>query len=195
MPRAERPTEPAPSDRERWDARYRGELGQRRDPPDPFVLEALELVGPARGRAALDLAAGSGRHALHLARAGWRVEAWDVSPVALGILAERARAAGLAIVRREIDLLAPGTLPAVRFDLVLAIDFLDRPTWARLGELVQPGGFALLRTFTTDWPGEKPPAVYRLRVAELAGGLPGFETLLAREAGGRAGLLGRLRAG
>ncbi len=184
------------TDRERWDERYRGELGRRSEPVDPFVIQALEharalrLASGARPEA-VDLAAGTGRHALGLARAGFRVEAWDVSPVALGILAERAKEAGLAVARREVDLVDPGLPLEPRFDLAVSVDFLDRPFWGRLRELVRPGGFVIVRTFTRDWPGAKPPPVYRLEPGEIAGGLAGFETHLVREDGGRAGLLGR----
>ncbi len=177
-------------DRERWDAKYTGELGRREEGPDPFVVEALSRV-PTRGHA-LDLAAGTGRHALYLARSGFEVSAWDVSPVGLGILKERARAANLEVETQAVDLLrrpAPGL--GEPFDLVVCVLFLDRTLLAGLSRLVRVGGHLIFATVTTDYPGDRPPARFRLAPGELAGGIPGFEVVHEREHGGRAGILGR----
>ena len=65
-------------DRERWNARYLEEA--ETPPPSPFLL-ALDGVLPRRGRA-LDVAGGSGRNALWLARRGLDVTLADVSDVA-----------------------------------------------------------------------------------------------------------------
>lgn len=177
-------------DRERWDAKYRGKLGQRESAPDEFVLSALDELGPGAGRRALDLAAGSGRHALELARRGWRTSAWDVSAVGLGRLQERARAAGLSVELKCLDVL-PLRSVGEPFELILCTDFLDRELWQSLGQWLLPGGHAVLATFSLDWSGERPPERFRLRPGELARGLPGLETLRTHELGGRAGMLAR----
>jgi len=176
-------------DRARWDEKYRGRLGRERKPPDPFVLACLDELGEARGRDALDLAAGAGRHALELARRGFRVQAWDVSPVGLELLGRAATEAGLVVERRTVDLIAARLELAPELDLVCIVDFLDRPLWSRLHELVRPGGHVIARTFTLDWPGSKPPAAYRLELGELESGLEGLETVRYEEGGGRAGVL------
>lgn len=185
----------ATDERERWDAKHRQRAGEDPGEADPFVTEALDgwelgRWGPARapGRA-LDLACGLGRHALAAARRGWRVSAWDVSPVALGMLA--ARAAGLAIETREVDLGAP--VPAEArgaFDLLLCVNYLDRDLWTRLGDLLGPGGWLVIATFTLDHPAPRPGPHHRLRPGELARGLPGWVTLRHVEAAGRAGWVG-----
>jgi len=179
-----------PSDEARWDAKYAGRLGRRWADPDAFVLQALAFLGVGAGRRALDLASGSGRHAIELARRGWKTSAWDVSGVGLGLLVERARQAGLGLQTRRLDLLGMDS-PQEHFELVLSCDFLDRPLWRRLARWVRPGGHVLLVTFTQDWPGDKPPAAYRLQRGELADGLPGFSTELLFERSGRAGILAR----
>ena len=177
------------NDRERWDTRYRGEHGKTREPPLELVLRALERVQAQPGTA-LDLAAGTGRHALELARRGWSCEAWDVSPVGLSILAERAAEEGLSIRTRAVDLSRPLHVEH-SFDLVCVVHFLERDLFAKLCDLVSPGGHAIVATFTTDYPGDKPSPLHRLAPGELARGLPGLETLFTQESGGRAGLLGR----
>jgi SAM-dependent methyltransferase len=196
-------------DRERWDRKYRGELGRERAEPDPFVLSALERLAalgvPAPGAdRALDLASGTGRHALELARRGWRVWAWDVSPVGLEILASRSREAQEAathasgstsaatIETHAVDVLAnPRPDRGEPFDLVVSVLFLDRDLFGRLSELVVPGGHLVFATVTVDHSGDKPPARFRLESGELTRGVPGFETVHAAEARGRAGILAR----
>lgn len=184
------------SDRERWDAKHAaaGTGADGPDRPEAFVLRALALVPFSRGARALDLAAGRGRHALELARRGYEVAAWDVSPVGLAILAERAAETGLEIETRVLDLLTESLPEDMEFDLVLVANFLDRPLYRRLSGLVRPGGHLVLTTFTTDRAGKTPSARHCLAPGELARGLEGFETLLAEEVGGRAGMLGRRRA-
>ncbi len=200
-------TDRTTNDRDRWDEKYRGAFGRKVTVADPFVCAALPrieaaLAGLGSPRA-LDLACGTGRHALLLAERGFRTSGWDVSPVALELLGERARRAGVRIETQVVDLLAPlkkrgqpGEWPdAWPFELVTIVDFLDRGLWARLGELVRPGGHLLAVTFTVDQRGAKPPLKYRLRRGELADGVPGFETLEVRESDGRAGLWARREAG
>jgi SAM-dependent methyltransferase len=178
-------------DRERWDAKHAAGSHAERA-LDPFFEAALVRLANLAPGTALDLAAGSGRHALELARRGWRVSAWDVSPVGLARLAEAAAAARLAIETRAVDLTA-GPLPAGCFDLVVVVDFLDRPLFARLRELVPVGGHAIVCTYTVDRPGEHPALAYCLERGELARGLPGFAPLHHEESGGRAGLIAARR--
>ena len=89
------------NDRERWDAKYAGAFGDKRTEPNEYVVEWAASLGE-RGRA-LDLAAGTGRHALHLAQTGWETSAWDVSPVGLEILEARALELGVEVKTRAVD--------------------------------------------------------------------------------------------
>jgi hypothetical protein len=84
-------------------------------------------------------------------------------------------------------------LPTGSFDLVVAVDFLDRQLFDHLRELVPLGGHLIVCTYTVDRPGEHPARAYCLERGELARGLPGFAPLYHEEAGGRAGLLAARR--
>lgn len=195
------------SDRERWDSKYEGPLGQRENPPDPFVVHALGLIDEPGGSdshsaspsgeqppAALDLASGTGRHALFLAERGWRVQAWDVSPVGLGVLEKRAAARGRVVVAHSLDLLKEPFPEQAGFQLLVAVDFFDRGLFERLPELVQPGGHMIFRTFTREWPGPKPPDRFRLEVGELEKLMQAdsrWNVRDLRESGGRAGVLAK----
>lgn len=180
------------SDQERWDKKYRHQDPHKKTEVDPFVTSTLDHLGPGAGRSALDLAAGAGRHSLELARRGWATTAWDVSGVGLALLEERAQQERLPMRTERVDVLNDPPGPR-SFDLLLCTDFLDRELWQKLGAWIRPGGHALLITFNMDWPGPKPSSHFRLNPGELAGGLPGFETVLHREQGGRSGILARRR--
>jgi ubiquinone/menaquinone biosynthesis C-methylase UbiE len=79
-------------DAEAWDQRYASSTSTGPTGPDSVV--AAELADLAAGHA-IDLASGSGRHAIWLAAQGWRVTAVDFSAVALGQAARVARRAGV----------------------------------------------------------------------------------------------------
>ena len=50
--------------------------------PRPLFLEAIELLGPKRGRLAIDLGFGDGTESRYLLDRGWRVVAVDAEPTA-----------------------------------------------------------------------------------------------------------------
>ena len=180
------------TDRERWDAKYEAARDRPLDPPDDFVVHALdrlELDGVPLGTA-VDVAAGRGRHALELARRGWRATAWDVSPVGLAALERAADDSGRAVTTRAIDLLGTDLPAGESFDLVVIVNFLDRPLLDRLDQLVRPAGHALVTTFTTERPGTRPPLDFCLEPGELERRF-GSAVVLSREQDGRAGVLVR----
>jgi SAM-dependent methyltransferase len=177
-------------DRERWDAKHAAADESR--PPDPFFLRALGGLANLAPGTAIDLAAGSGRQALELARRGWRTLAVDVSPVGLARLVQRAGREGLRLETREQDL-ETDPLPRGPFDLAVVVDYLDRALLARLHEIVPVGGHLIACTYTVDREGRHPSLAHCLERGELARGIPGFAPLLHEEAGGRAGLLAARR--
>ena len=71
-----------------WDARYRELACEWPEEPCEMVVETAGLIAARRintpgGARALDLACGTGRNALYLAKAGWSVTAVDFSRVAV----------------------------------------------------------------------------------------------------------------
>lgn len=177
----------AEGDAERWDRKHAS--GHDAKAPDPRLLAALdrpELRALSGGRA-LDVACGTGRHALALARAGFEVLAVDVSAVALERLDAAAAAAaataaeGLRVRTERRDLEAEG-LPPGRFELVVVVDYLERSLFPELREAVAPVGCVFHETFS--WRHSEATGFRRafcLEPGELLGAFEGFEVLAHEE--------------
>lgn len=170
----------ADAQRRKWDARWRAASGDR---SPPRVLTDWEHLLPARGEA-LDLACGLGAGALHLARRGLRVTAWDLSTVAVERLRAAAATEGLAVRAEARDVVASPPPPAA-FDVVLVARFLERALAPALAAALRPGGLLLYQTFLrerVDATGP-PDDRYRLGRNELLRLFPDLVVRAYREEG------------
>ena len=146
------------ADRSRWDERYRQGAYASRQHPSAFLADCIEQL-PHRGRA-LDLACGTGRNAIFLARRGLTVDAVDISSAAL----ERGRAAAgdLPIRWLECDL-DGGFHSDLRYDAIVNIRYVDMPLLRSLLPILAPGGTLvveqhLVHETPVDVVGPKNPA-------------------------------------
>ena len=130
----------------KWDARYRN--SGSRSAQAATVLRDNEHLLPARGEA-LDLACGLGGNAMLLARAGLQVTAWDLSPVAIAALTQRAAQEGLAMAAEVRDVQAEPP-PAAAFDVIVVSYFLQRELAPVLCAALRPGGVLYYQTFVRD---------------------------------------------
>ncbi len=166
------------SDGELWNARYaaREAAGE----PSAFVA-ALDGLLPRSGRA-LDVAGGTGRNALWLARRGLEVTLADVSDVALGIAARAARKEGLPLTTLEIDLDA-APLPVGPWDVVLCTYFLHRPLYRALPEALAPGGWLALAHATRKnlERNPRPGPAHLLEDGEIGSLFPGLRIVRCEE--------------
>jgi len=123
-------------DREKWDSKYRN--------ADPYGTEPSRLLVdqqhwlPTTGRA-LDLAGGSGRHALWLAHRGLDVTLTDISSQGLQIARQRAEVSGLQIKCVEIDL-EENRFPTGPWDVVVSCLYLHRPLFPSIRDQLATGG-------------------------------------------------------
>src|SRR5579883_2903251 len=184
------------ADRLRWDARYREE-GIRRREPSPFLVEADALL-PGSGRA-FDLAGGTGRNALWLARRGLDVTLVDISEVALVLARDQARASNVPLRTLPIDLEAE-PFPQGPWDLIVSFDFLWRPIVSAVpGALAEGGLFVMAHPTRSNLSRHaRPGEPYLLEDGELPRLVHGLEILRYDEgwtAEGRheARLIGRRR--
>ena len=152
-----------------WDERHRGKAA---GDAEPFLVEVLTRI--PRG-IVLDIAAGRGRNALPLARAGNSVVAVDYSVEAMRLLAATAREARLAIwpIVANLDSFH---LKDESFDAIVNINFLDRALFPNFVRALRPGGVLIADTFLVDQAAIGHPRDPRFLLAHgelrtLAGGL------------------------
>jgi SAM-dependent methyltransferase len=117
--------------------------------PSPFIVEWIERIARERGGApvALDVAMGRGRHAIALARAGFRTFGVDLRVDAVREAMAAAAREGAAIHGWCADL-TRYPLPRGRFDLVIVSRYLQRDLFPDLEAALSPGGVIAYETFT-----------------------------------------------
>jgi len=170
------------ADRVKWDTHYRGRDCAALAEPSPVLAEWLGCIEVnSSPPLAADVACGTGRHALYLARHGWRVEAMDISPVALARLAAMAAAEGLPITCLERDFEpsspdAAAALPSARYDLAVMMRYTNLPLVAKLAGAIRPGGYLIAEAYlkTAAAPGGPRNPAYRVAPGE-------FEAAVARD--------------
>ena len=153
-------------ERDRWDHRYASGDDVPRSGPAPFLLDWLDRIPVGL---ALDVATGTGRHALALAAADYEVDAVDVSTVALDRARGEAQRRGLAVrwVAADLD---HDPLPGDGYDLITVLRYRNPTLWPRLASALAPDGWILvehhLRTARPDAVGPGDDA-FRLAAGEL----------------------------
>ncbi len=163
-----------------------GEVIGRLWHPTPWLETGVAALEPGR---ALDLACGTGRDAVFLAAAGWRVTAVDVLPDAIerGRDLERRYAPGAVPIQwRVADLERAFQPDGGPFDLVCCCRYFRRELVRAAAEWLRPGGSVLLECFTREHqqrfgrpagaervplPGELPALLAPLEVVAYAEGL------------------------
>lgn len=117
--------------------------------PSSWLIENADLL-PRSGRA-LDVACGSGRHALLLAAVGLNVRAVDRDAGKIESLGTLAGRLGLEVEAAAVDL-ETGDVDLGRklYDLILVVHYLHRPLFPAIVSALRPGGLLLYETFTVD---------------------------------------------
>lgn len=170
------------ADREKWDERYAAGEYFARTWATPLIERWLPRLPGPEGKRALDVACGAGRNALFLAEAGYRVDAMDISTVAI----ERARASaaerGVEVEWIVADL-EDARIPEDAYDLIVVVRYLHRPLCARLTAALREGGYLLYEQHVVS---ERPVggprgAAFRLQPNELLALFPDLRVLEYRE--------------
>jgi SAM-dependent methyltransferase len=107
--------------------------------PSDWVRRWAALLRP--GASVLDLACGSGRHLSWLAAQGFRMTGVDRDAAALQALAGRAE---LIVADLESG---PWPLAGRKFDGVVVTNYLWRPLWPHILDLLAEGGVLIYETF------------------------------------------------
>lgn len=109
--------------------------------PSPWVVKHAPLIAP--GGRVLDLACGSGRHAVWLARQGFQVEAVDRDVAALSAMAGVAQ---IHVLAADLEA-GPWPYPNQGFDSIVVSRHLHRPLLPQLATALAPGGVLIYETF------------------------------------------------
>jgi len=134
-------------DKERWDKKY-----QNKDGPTKPIKIVKEYASLAKGKNALDIASGMGRHSKYLQRLGFEVDALDISSVAINELKNIP-----GIHAKEVDF-DTFTLPVNRYELIVCTYFLNRALFPQMIDALKAGGIILLETFLHDEKNEREPS-------------------------------------
>lgn len=132
----------------------------------------------------LDLAAGSGRHAIAAAELGADVTAVDKDAARIEMGRQAAKARSLTLTWLQWDL--TGSPPPLgTFDILLLFNYLDRQRMTELTGFLRPGGLFIMETFLEDqkqfeWGPTSDE--HLLRRGELLTLLPAFDIIHGREA-------------
>lgn len=126
----------AQEDKERWDEKY-----QNNPMPDEPIKLISDYASLATGRQALDIACGMGRHSKYLASQGFKVDALDISSVAIEQLQD---IPGVNATEVDFDTYV---LPKGKYDLIVCTYFLERRLFPQMMDALKPNGIILLETF------------------------------------------------
>jgi SAM-dependent methyltransferase len=132
----------------------------------------------------LDLACGSGRHAIWLAEQGFRVLAVDRDAGAIKALRDEASRRGLAIASEVVDLETGQPFPEPdSFDLIVVVHYLHRPLFPSIVGALRRGGVLIYETFTRAQAARGKPTnpAFLLEPGELQRLVQPLEILASRE--------------
>ena len=159
--------------------------------PHALLIEALSFFRDSRFAIrhshpprALDLASGTGRDAVHLALAGFDVDALDILPDALVRCADLAARHGASVRTICRDVEAHPDLGAAVYDLICVFNYLHRPLLPRLAAAIRPGGWVVYETFLVGQRerfGKPKSDAYLLQPGELRAAFDGWEAAVYRE--------------
>lgn len=154
--------------------------------PRPLLLEALEVVGPAHGRRALDLGSGDGRDTIELLARGWSVLAIDPQPAATERVRRLVPEQDAPRLETAQVAFAGMTLPAA--DLAFASFSLpfthpaDFPSvWATVAASLEPDGWFVGTLFGEQDTYAARPDMTCHRAEEVDALLDGWDVRILRE--------------
>ncbi len=123
------------ADRKRWNKKFAEGIYITK--PSGSVIEFSTL---AKGKKALDIAAGMGRNSEYLVSQGFDVDALELSDVAVKKLKS---IKGVKVFQVDLD---EYTLPQNKYDLIICINYLSRKLFPQIINALKPGGVLIYET-------------------------------------------------
>lgn len=185
----------AQEDQKHWDEKRA--VGHGEDSPSSFLEEVFRSKSwPIQPGKAFDVATGKGRNAVFLAEHGFKVDAMDISAVALEEARKTAQARKLNINFIVADL-DHAELPEAAYELIVNFNFLERGLIPKIKVALKPGGHIVFETFLIDQKelGHPQNPAYLLGHNELLDLFRDFRVLYYREGKMIEGVKESYRAG
>jgi len=141
------------ADKQKWNEKFtkKSELLKPRE----ASAHVQKYVTLARGRKALDLACGAGRHALYLESVGFEVDALDISEVAIDALKEIVDTNFLTSLHVRVFDLDEFKPDKADYDVIIMSNYLDRELIYRASRTLQVEGIFIIETYMDDSANEK----------------------------------------
>lgn len=135
-------------DKVRWNKKYENQLMV-----PSHVLSVVEEFSPmAIGKRAVDIACGMGRHSKFLAKNGFKVDALDISDVAIESLKDEAN------IHPQIVDFDVYQLEENAYDLVVCTYFLERKLFPQIQKALKEEGIFIFETFMHHEKNTKVPS-------------------------------------
>ncbi len=141
-------------DKEKWDAKYlkKSQLLRPREPSKNLK----DCIIHTKGTKALDLACGSGRNSIFMAKHGFDVDALDIAHVAIKALKAEAQAKNLTskINAQQVDLDIYKIKENI-YDIIVMTNFLDRAVLKSTKNALKKDGLLFVETYMISDKNEK----------------------------------------
>lgn len=148
--------------------------------PAEFLVQNIGLLPVGR---ALDIAMGTGRNAVYLARMGFSVEGVDMSSEAIDAALESAAKAGVTIRVQVADLESEYHIEKAAYNVIICFSYLQRSLIPHIKEGLLKGGMVVYETYIIDQArlGKPKNLDYLLKHNELLDMFRDFRCLRYRE--------------
>jgi len=148
--------------------------------PAHLLVNNIKLL--PRGRV-LDVAMGTGRNAVYLAKKGFEVEGVDISPEDVRSALNHARGAGVTLKARVADLESDYHIEKGGYDVIICFNYLQRSLITHIKDGLRVEGIVVYETFTVDQAqlGKPTNPNYLLKHNELLALFDDFRCLYYRE--------------
>ncbi len=167
----------ADRDRIKWEKKYQNSPDLLDKRPASKIVK--EFYNFAKKGKALDVASGSGRNSIFLAKKGFVVDSIDISKVAIEKLKSQSKNLNINTILMDLD----HFIPDKRYDLIVMANYLDRALIDRLKEYLNVDGIFIVETYMEDKINEKESfnPNFLLKKGELKEIFSDFEILEYRE--------------
>jgi len=122
-------------------------IHEDRHAPAQFLVNNVEVLSTGL---VLDIAMGTGRNAIYLAKMGFDVEGVDISPEAINAALESAEKASVMIKARVADLEKDFHIRAEAYDIIICFNYLQRSLIPEMKSGLRHRGMVVYETYIVD---------------------------------------------